>query len=442
MLHDPERANRLGHADTAWLLMDRALGVPMVNQMTWIFPEPFTTDRLQRLFDVLSAGPCSRLVATSRVPGARGRWIPAPATGSPHVESAAIAPDRLHDWLDRMASLPVNPVAGPPWRLASAPLDDGGTAVTLTVHHAVGDGSAAVQSLQALDGSAPLGRIPHDAASSHRLRHDLVDAVGQFRQAGVAAVNSVRSGRPAPPPKAAPLSDAGTGRPQAGGIAPTVFAQVAADDWQEAAARRGGTTNALLIAIAAGAVASTGRPLVDGIVPVGVPVATRVAGDLTGNSNSPAIVPVRVDQLYGDLSPVRASSRAAFAAVDPIAAGRQAQVIAPLTTLVPARAMRWATRFMPPAVCTTSNLGPAPDFLRSVGGSPADRLVIRTLAQGLDTTMARRSGGGVTAWAISTPQWVTIALQTLDFDTFPSFEAWRSHLAGELERWELAAHLW
>lgn len=447
LLQDPERANRLGPADTAWLLMDRALRVPMVNQMVWIFPGPGLPDGLVEFSRRLSQGPFSRLAVPARVPGARARWIPAPPADPPVISARSLSADEVHDWLDAQADERLDAVVGPPWRLAAAPLADGGSVVSLCMHHAVCDGSAVLQNIRAAALGSSLGRIPDETApAAHRWGSDLRDAAGEFSGAARSLVAELRAGRP---PAPAAVGEHLPPAPVAAGKVrvPTVFAEIPDAAWEAAATTRGGSTNALLIAIAAGLTAAGGRPLVDQTVPVGVPVATRADGDLAGNSNSPALVPVRIeDGRYDDLSPIRAASRTAFAALDPARLGRQAQITAPLAGLIPYPVARWATRFMPAALCTTSNLGPAPDYLLEVGGllsgEPADAMLIRTVAQDLSPELAQRSGSGVTAWAIGTPTAVTLTLQTLDLVRYPDRSAWESQVTTELDRWNLPHRVW
>lgn len=445
--HDPERTNRLGPADTAWLLMDRVLGVPMVNQMVWRFPAAVNPDGLAEFSRRLSAGPFSRLAVAAQFPGARARWIPAPPAAPPVVAQALLPPDAVHDWLDEQAHQRLDAVAGPPWRLAAAPLVGGGSVVSLCMHHAVCDGSAVLQNIRAAAEGTALGRIPDESAPPrHRWSSDVGDATAEILRASRAVVAEVRAGRGARPAATGEhLPPADITSPTI--RVPTVFAEIPAPEWEEAAAQRDGSTNALLIAVAAGLAAAGGRPLVDQTVPVGVPVATRTDGDLAGNSNSPALVPVRIaNDRYDDLSPIRAASRAAFAALDHSRLQRQAQITAPLAGLVPSPVARWATRFMPAALCTTSNLGRAPDFLLQIGGllstAPATQMLIRTVAQDITPTLAQRSGSGVTAWAIGTPTAVTLTLQTLDLVTYPDRRSWQAEIAAELDRWRLPHRLW
>lgn len=447
LLDDPERANRLGPADTAWLLMDRALRVPMVNQMVWIFPEVISADGLTEFSRRLSQGPFSRLAVPAQVPGARARWIPAPPADPPQVAVAPLSPDEVHDWLDAQADQRLDAVVGPPWRLAAAPLTGGRSVVSLCMHHAVCDGSAVLQNIRAAAEGSTLGRIPDESASAgHRWRSDVRDAAAEFARASRALVGELRTGRPNPPAALGQHLPA-SASPTRTVRVPTVFAEIPTAAWRSAAADRGGSTNALLIAIAAGLAAAGGRPLIDHTVPVGVPVATRTDGDLAGNSNSPALVPVRIDDSrYDDLAPIRAASRAAFAALDPARVERQAQITAPLAGLVPYPLARWATRFMPAALCTTSNLGPAPDFLLQIGGllgaGPAAAMLIRTVAQDITPALAQRSGSGVTAWAIETPSSVTLTLQTLDLVRYSDREPWCSEITTELDRWNLPYRVW
>ena len=446
LLHDPEHANRLGPSDTAWLLMDRALRVPMINQMVWFFPAPISPAGLGELSRRLSQGPFSRLAVPAHVPGARARWIPAPPAAPPTVTESPLTSDAVHEWLDEQADQRLDAVVGPPWRLTAAPLTSGGSVVSLCMHHAVCDGSAVLQNIRAAADGTPLGRVPDEAApAGHRWRSDCRDAAAEFARASRAALTELRAGRPELP--AATGEHLPVSHPSESIRVPTVFAEIPTEAWECAATDRGGSSNALLIAIAAGLTAAGGRPLVDQTVPVGVPVATRSDGDLAGNSTYPATVPVRIDDgRYDDLAPIRAASRAAFAALDPERLHRQAQITAPLAGLIPFPVARWATRFMPAALCTTSNLGPAPDFLLQISGllsaGPATQMLIRTVAQHITPRLAQRSGSGVTAWAIGTPTSVTVTLQTLDLARYPDRASWHRQVTSELDRWNLPHRVW
>lgn len=124
------------------------------------------------------------------------------------------------------------------------------------------------------------------------------------------------------------------------------------------------------------------------------------------------------DDLFSDLTPVRAASREKFAGVADGSALGPMEPLKPLIQVLPDRLLARAARNAAnkPVLCTSSNVGELPDGLVGLGGAPAARIMCRTVTQNLTRDRAYRAGGGLTVWLAGLGDRMSLTVQTLDVD--------------------------
>ncbi|MFC8046995.1 hypothetical protein [Nocardia sp. NPDC057353] len=133
---------RLSVVDEIFLRTHRGLGTPIALQGVWRTAERVPVGVLWALREGLRTGELGRRVRAGRVPGARRGWV-RNVRGLPLVLYGVLPVAGLLDWADARGG-ELDPSLGPGWRLAYAPLADGGAVVSLTCSHALADGRALV----------------------------------------------------------------------------------------------------------------------------------------------------------------------------------------------------------------------------------------------------------------------------------------------------------
>ncbi|UGT64481.1 hypothetical protein [Nocardia asteroides] len=133
---------RLSVVDEIFLRTHRGLGTPIVLQGVWRTAERVPVGVLWALREGLRTGELGRRVRAPGVPGARRAWV-RNVRGLPLVLYGVIPVAGLLDWADARGA-ELDPSRGPGWRLAYAPLADGGAVVSLTCSHVLADGRALV----------------------------------------------------------------------------------------------------------------------------------------------------------------------------------------------------------------------------------------------------------------------------------------------------------
>src|SRR5947209_2813 len=109
-------------------------------QYIWIYRRPVDMDGLRRFHRNLGNGLLGRRIECSPLPGGRHRWVDSSGPAGIDLASVERASAQLWDFMDEHVALPIDPGAGPSWRLGVQPLTDGGAAVSLTASHSVADG--------------------------------------------------------------------------------------------------------------------------------------------------------------------------------------------------------------------------------------------------------------------------------------------------------------
>ncbi len=280
-----------------------------------------------------------RRVRPRRIPGARRHWRVDPTPPPVALREGPLTPAAVRRWLDEELARPLDPERGDGWRLSAAHADDGDSVVLLVVHHLYGTVAGALRASAPHDDPAPWhGTTEARFVPGARfgLRHEL-DALGERLQLGLggaarAARDALRrppAPTPAPGPGPAPLRPAAgrdrTRRRPAPGRSAAILT-CPADEWDAAAAARGGTGNTLLAALTANLV-RRGRVARGGDVgrPVRLVLPIDLGDDAVGarreGASGPRATMVTASVVlpggaphHGDLAPARRWMKAAFAA--------------------------------------------------------------------------------------------------------------------------------
>ncbi|WP_415974262.1 hypothetical protein [Rhodococcus sp. 077-4] len=454
---------RLTYDDDLFLRMECVLGVPVVNQIVWRFDRPVALDALESMWNLLAAGPIDRSVRRSRVPGARDSWTSARRAADPVFIGSPIARAAVEQWIEDEAAVTLDPIEGPAWRLSATSVQEGGTVVSLVGSHVVGDGGALTSAAAAaLSGRAvPDDFAPVEQGSESAIAHigaDLADGVGRIgaalsgaaRALGRTAVEAVRarSTSSADAGSSAPTTDKdrprvivapaeGTWRPS------TVVVDCLSADWSAAAARKGGSSNSLLVAVVLGILTGSGRITTQDRVRVALPVSTRTAGDRRANATSG--VSIQVDgggEYRDDLGAIRASSKQAFTTQADRTVTTTFELLKPLMQVLPDAIVAKLAASGSAPLCLCSNLGARGVALRAIGGVDATAVAMRSITQNTDVALLRRTGGGVSAWWNESGERATLCVTGLDPDSFPSKQHLRGLVGAEFERWGLTPEFW
>nr|WP_300499980.1 hypothetical protein [uncultured Rhodococcus sp.] len=444
--------SRLTYDDDLFLRMECVLNVPVVNQIVWRFDDAVPREAANAMWRNLSEGTLGRTVERVRVPGARDRWTRASHTLPLDVTDAGIPASQLGQWMRERAATALNPIDGPVWQLAYTTIEEGGSAMSLVASHVVGDGGALTSAaIAAIEGPGD----PEDFCSAwdRPIEADVRDAAGQFGAAarGAARVlaRSVRgalSGSPGSAPVSAEPSASGAvvGPLAVGDFTPsTVVVDCPTEEWTAAAAAAGGSANSLLVAVALGILAGSGR--VEGAAPIKVslPVSTRVPGDIRANATSGVSIQVEGHQGYrADLSQIRSKSKAAFTALADVSEPTSFELAKPLMQMLPDVIVAQASRSATAPLCLCSNLGDRGARARSIGGVPARSVAMRSITQNTTAELLRRTKGGVSVWWNISGETATLCVTGLDPDHFPTVEHLRALISDEYDKWELTPTYW
>jgi hypothetical protein len=438
--------NRLTYDDDLFLRAGRLLGIPVVNQSVWRFNEPLRRDAVDDLARALAVGRLGRLVVRSGIPAARDRWVPAPAV-TPVVHSAPVQPAEILDWAEEQADVDLDPELGPPWQLAYADTTHGGSVLSLVVSHAVGDGGAHVSSIvEAARGTSP-GRLPIDGPVQTRLRDDLQDAVGQISRAarGVRQALRARDNTSVPQgTQASTVRNGGQSSSDAPYHPPLVVVEWDARAWDAVAAERGGSANALLIAVAVEILLEVGRVRADAPVKVSLPVSARGESDLRANATTGVSIAVRpdTDGRVTDFDTIRSSSREAFATVGTPGNAPAVRALEPLVQLLPDFLVAKLARNSPVPLCLCSNLGALPEDFTTPVGIPATSVMMRSMTRFVTRPMLRARGGGISTWLARTGDTGTLAVLGLDPDCFPDETVLHGLTSKVLDGWGISTTPW
>lgn len=424
---------RLTSDDNLFVAMEQVLGLPVVNQCVWVLGPSVSDAMLDAFADRLRLGRLSRLVVRTPPP-TRDRWRYTPAAGAVVRGAGTVAGDAVDGWATAMLHRGgLDSVTGPAWRLDTAPIAGGGTAVSLMSSHVVGDGAAVLTGVaEAVRGGGTRGLMtpPTGPVSAAR---DGLSATGAALAAAwrlrVAATD--RQGSHTEPPVAAVAAP-----PANAEAAPLITVTVDEAAFTAAAAGRAGTVNTLFVAVVLGVLEASGRVRDGDAVPVTLPMATRTGPDLRANASAAATMTAIVSHgRYRDLSPLRAASKQAFTG----SADRRDTVadLATLAQILPDAVVRRLAAGTGAPLCLASNLGVLPDDFAGLGGPPAP-VTMRSTTVGATVERLAEAGGGLSAWAARSAGLVTLSFAALDPTRIPDTTALRHLVVAELDRYGLS----
>ncbi len=386
---------RLTNLDqTAWALAD-ATGRSQLVQAIWVYDGPIDAAGVQRFADNFAVGGGNRVVERARLPFARPRWVRPP--GAAPVSFAAAARPRadLLRWADECADPPLDPEAGPAWRVAVQPFDDGSTAVAMTVSHVIGDAYGGFQEI----GLAIAGRgvdLGYSAAGSQTGLAATVADLAQVIRDLPATIRGARewwrSGRLRPRPASLRADAPGDDRIVS---IPAVVARVQLERWNRRARDAGGNAATLLAAFAVDLAGRVGHTGADGRVTLLIPTNLRTGPhDLRANAFGfgRVAVPAAAGRDHDRLRAVLDEARTTGLAGD----GPEDSMLALVPGLTRRGVRRLADRFFdyagdPPT--SLSNLGILPPELASVDGTEAGWFIARPIDVGVRARDLRRTNG-------------------------------------------------
>ena len=443
------RTGRLEAGDFTYWFLHRELGWSVVLQLVWTFDRPPGRPALAAINRNLASSPLNRLVAVSGIPGARPRWVQAHSHPDLVIDVTPIDSGLVKSWANsELESVPLDPVAGPPWQLRGVSTEQGGFALSLTALHLVTDGQKMVgAAVDAFTDCSPDVVFASASTVGPRqlvddgldLLSDIGSAIGGLVRATAAGGASmfgkrptINRGRRLPMHKRAPRARVSWS---------TV--SVDSDVWKKVAAEHGGTPNSLFIAVIAGVLRSSGCAPLGAPIKVGIPVSQRTDGDDRANATAGVSVTLTDEPVPGGtLQHIRQQSKAAFTS---LGAGRRPAMIhlQPLMWLLPSSLIIKAVSSgdgMPDAVA--SNLGEFTPKLTEVGGVAASAVAFRGIAQGVDAALPYRFGDGVQSWLLQYGENTTFSVAAFDEMHIADSAELGRLLADELRAWGLPFRLW
>jgi diacylglycerol O-acyltransferase / wax synthase len=390
----------LAYIDQGSFLGLRALGRGPLAQYAWIYERQVDLDGLRRFHHNLGRGLLGRRIERSPLPFGRDHWVA--WTGPADIDLAASARPRAEalDWLDEQIRVPIDPEAGPSWRLAVQPFIEGGAAVTLIASHSICDGLAITLAIKQAAGGETwdLGYPqPNTRTRGQALREDaaeLARAVPDFAKAVGAAVKLARNNRDEL------TSSAGRSAPARARLdddrlvtVPNMVAYIDEAQWHSRMESLGGTSNSLFAGIAAKLGQVYGRVDDNGRVRLQFPVSERTEGDTRANALTGMTVSIDPRNVTETLRDVRAElkknlaslSESRFELLGPVA-------LAPLIPPGLARRLEgMALGAGAPIGC--SNLGKLDPLVSRPDGTDADHVILRQVESRITAEILDRLGG-------------------------------------------------
>ncbi|WP_228819042.1 hypothetical protein [Nocardia transvalensis] len=394
--------------DKGFLRLHRGNGTPVIGQILAVLDHRLTDEQLISMYRLRTAGSSMRRVYRPIVPFARWRWVPTDTALPLTVERAAIDEVDVLAWANEQAQFPLDPAGGYGWRLSAVPLRSGGMAVSIIADHAIADGHAGLMGLTGMvdpefatkDG---LGKVVD-------LRGDLADGMRRSVLVARQAASELRRAARDPQHRAAIgralLTREPVVEPEPMGWRETsVVVSIDAQHWKQVAARHGGTSNTLYLALAADTLRRCS--LIGPDTPLVLATAVRLLREHNQHdSNSFSRVPVPVQREWLDrreLDPIRRMSKAAFANANEVGSGavsRPRNMPPDLIDVLPAGVVDRLVEPPPITIGMCSNMGVLDPFvpkdMRANGGPSL--FVARGAFQKLDTRRAARQPIALASW--------------------------------------------
>lgn len=432
--------NVLDLLDQSTFDLDRMIDITTLLQCVWVYDGRVDIDGLRRFHGHLQRGPLSRAIERSSLRFGRHRWIS--CDGVPELEIASARPrEQFESWLVEQVNIPLDCERGPGWHLALLPFTQGGAGLSLVIPHCLTDGMGLCMAL----GGAACGRddpMSWPAAASRRrwqaLRKDTRQAARDIPAIGrgvAAALRIARDSRRSPQP-ATPLSTWPEGVDEPITL-PTSTVFIDVREWDARAQALGGTSNTLLVGIAARLAQEVERVAVDGSVFVGMPVDKRITGDTRANAYDNVGVTVDPAPASTDLREMRAAVKQALIRHSEVRDDpRAAMACVPLLGLVPKRFLRRSGGSAAIGI-NASNLGVIDPAVCQPDGTNADYFAMRLLYKNMTRARVHRAGG--LQWFVSgrTNRYVFISATAYQPGRSNSAEVLRQNLSRVLGEFSL-----
>ena len=415
--------HRLAWLDQLAYELFRSTGRNQLMQCLWVYERDVDYERLEDICDRLSRNSFNRLIEPSALPWGRPRWVK--PIGRPVVlETSPEMLGRLHlmHWASEQAHKPIDPVAGPAWRLAVQRFNDGSTALSFVGSHVVLDGMGALRAIEAtISGTARPNlylaqsargwikglfsdtvQVLSDAPSSVVGLANLVVAFAQSRQFSVGKFGAKVD--------IAPLT-----QKEKVIRLPSVTISIDSDAWDACALRLGGHSNSLLVGFTATLAAHLGRiRSSDGSASLLVPVDRR-RGPGDERAIAMKLLRINVDP-NGVTTSLKAINHLFMATLRnarhqpdnllkilPAVAWLSGKTIAALANNM------FSYESDLPVSC--SNIGALSTELARIDGAPCDRMLTRAIDVDVTIQDLNRSNGHLVVVASRYGQLVTLCIE-------------------------------
>ncbi|MBR0959267.1 hypothetical protein [Bradyrhizobium japonicum] len=423
--------HRLAWLDQLAYELFRVTGRSQLMQCLWIYDRDVNLDALVQTYERLTALSFNRLIEPSPLPWGRPRWVK-PAAGSiPFEHGSDLLPrSQLLHWANQQARAPIDPVIGPPGRMAIQSFDDGSTAVSIVGSHLVLDGMGALRVIAAaVNGTGvPNQYLPKGARGL--LSGCVSDALQILADAPQTVDALARIARANWSRSAAPAKDQAIAAAEAGHAPstiielPAVAVTVASRIWSACEQRLGGGMGTLLPGFVASLASRLGRRrFSDGAISLLVPRSRRRGlADERALAIEFHMMNVAPEGLTRNLEPVN-EARA-------LLRGARKSETDLLTSLLPAIA--WMPRtaaktlvnrlfdYADELPVSCSDLGMLPDGLARIDGAPCRRLLTRAVDVNVTRQDLERSHGHLVVVASRYGQEVSLCIEACQLQPTPT----------------------
>jgi hypothetical protein len=422
---------------------ERATGATNLLQCVWVYDRAIDIEGLRRFHQHLRRGLLSRRIERSPLPFGRHRWVLPSGQSELEIVERPRPREEFDAWLNEQANTPLDAEHGPGWHLAVLLFTDGGAGVSLVISHCLTDGVGLCEALA----DAASGRhdpISWPAPGSRRrwqaMREDARQTVRDIPDIGRAIVAAARfawrnrggDGSATPPPVLSARADERVTLSTA-----TIF--VDTDEWDARAHSLGGTSNALLAALAARLAQRVGRVNADGVATLAIPVNERTAGDTRANAITKVDVTVDPAPATSDLRKIRATIKHALTRSQEEANERWE--LLPLAPLLPQWLVRRCVGVSANGATSvvSSNLGVVNPAAYRPDGTDADHFVMRPLGPGVTRAIMHRLGGLLVLLSGRSHGRVFVSVLAYQPDRPNSNDALRQRLSSALSDFSLTA---
>ena len=427
-----EARHRLAWLDHVAYELFRSTGRSQLMQCLWLYGREVDHAVLARTYDRLAVMSFNRLIEPSSLPLARPRWVKPSGPPEPIEMNADVMPrSQLLRWANRQARRPVDPVAGPAWRMAVQRFDDGSAAVSFVGSHLVLDGMGALRAIEAA--TTDVDVTNHYLAQGRR--SPFVGAISDIWQILADAPRTLAAlTRMAQAGWRERSADKGTRAgnaanrdqdPDAAVELAAVAASIDAREWDACARRLGGHPFTLLPGVAATLAAKLGRRRAsDGAVSLMVPVNRRRGLDddraLAIAFRSLIVAP---DPLATDLRPLSAPFKALLRGVKE----NEVDALAPLLP-----AIAWMPRTIATALVnrlftyvddrpvSCSNVGILSNGLACIDGTLCHRILVRSVDVNVTRRDLERSHGHLVIVASRFGETISICIEACQLESVPT----------------------